>query len=112
MSEDCFLLFKGSSTEEIDYKRHFRAEEWARFCGRYSCAEVIEKCSRTRLINLDACKKRMIKTEEGAKFMQKSRSRANSIVSANMDGVKQSNESGKIILRIGDRRVRIILVFT
>lgn len=41
----------GSSPIEIDYKRQLRAEQWARFCGRHSCAELIEKWSRTR--NLD-----------------------------------------------------------
>lgn len=41
----------GSSPMEIDYKRQLRAEQWARFCGRHSCAELIDKWSRTR--NLD-----------------------------------------------------------
>lgn len=47
------MLFQiaGSSPIEIDYKRQLRAEQWARFCGRHSCAELIEKWSRTR--NLD-----------------------------------------------------------
>ncbi|XP_055325516.1 uncharacterized protein LOC129579452 [Sitodiplosis mosellana] len=45
------LLFAGSSPVEIDYKRQLRAEQWARFCGRHSCAELIEKWARTR--NLD-----------------------------------------------------------
>lgn len=49
----CNILFEivGSSPNEIDYKRQLRAEQWARFCGRHSCAELIEKWSRTR--NLD-----------------------------------------------------------
>lgn len=48
-----FILpsISGSSPMEIDYKRQLRAEQWARFCGRHSCAELIEKWSRTR--NLD-----------------------------------------------------------
>lgn len=45
------LKIIGSSPIEIDYKRQLRAEQWARFCGRHSCAELIEKWSRTR--NLD-----------------------------------------------------------
>lgn len=43
--------YVGSSPSEIDYKRQLRAEQWARFCGRHSCAELIEKWSRAR--NLD-----------------------------------------------------------
>lgn len=46
-----FVINAGSSPIEIDYKRQLRAEQWARFCGRHSCAELIEKWSRTR--NLD-----------------------------------------------------------
>lgn len=45
------MKFTGSSPIEIDYKRQLRAEQWARFCGRHPCAELIEKWSRTR--NLD-----------------------------------------------------------
>lgn len=48
---DLLVKFTGSSPIEIDYKRQLRAEQWARFCGRHSCAELIEKWSRTR--NLD-----------------------------------------------------------
>lgn len=47
----CGDEYLGSSPSEIDYKRQLRAEQWARFCGRHSCAELIEKWSRTH--NLD-----------------------------------------------------------
>lgn len=33
-----------------DTGRGLRAEQWARFCGRYVCADVIEKLSRHRLL--------------------------------------------------------------
>lgn len=33
-----------------DTGRSLRAEQWARFCGRYVCADVIEKLSRHRLL--------------------------------------------------------------
>ena len=36
---------------ETDYGRGLRPEQWARFCGRYSCAEMIETCSRARLLS-------------------------------------------------------------
>lgn len=44
------MLYKniGSSPNEIDYKRQLTSMQWARFCGRHSCAELIEKWSRTR----------------------------------------------------------------
>lgn len=41
----------GASPVEIDYGRGFRAEQWSRFCGRFSCAEMIEKCARVRLLD-------------------------------------------------------------
>lgn len=37
----------------MDYKRQLRAEQWARFCGRHSCAELIEKWARTRNLDKD-----------------------------------------------------------
>lgn len=33
-----------------DNGRGFRADQWARFCGRYVCADVIEKHARQRLL--------------------------------------------------------------
>lgn len=33
-----------------DNGRGFRADQWARFCGRYICADVIEKHARHRLL--------------------------------------------------------------
>lgn len=45
-----FLIMIGASPVETDYGRGFRAEQWSRFCGRYSCAEMIEKCARVRLL--------------------------------------------------------------
>lgn len=43
----------GSLPLEVDYKRQLRAEQWARFCGRHSCAELIEKWARTRNLDKD-----------------------------------------------------------
>ncbi|PNF13994.1 hypothetical protein B7P43_G08584 [Cryptotermes secundus] len=40
------LLFAGASPTLRDTGRGLRAEQWARFCGRYVCAEVIEKFAR------------------------------------------------------------------
>ncbi|KAJ8982798.1 hypothetical protein NQ317_018500, partial [Molorchus minor] len=33
-----------------DNGRGFRADQWARFCGRYVCADVIERHARQRLL--------------------------------------------------------------
>lgn len=45
----CPLLL-GASPTLRDTGRGLRAEQWARFCGRYVCAEVIEKFARHRLL--------------------------------------------------------------
>ncbi|KAG8233917.1 hypothetical protein J437_LFUL005122 [Ladona fulva] len=44
------LLIAGASPTLKDTGRGFRAEQWARFCGRYVCAEAIEKLSRSHLL--------------------------------------------------------------
>ncbi|XP_059472256.1 espin-like [Neocloeon triangulifer] len=44
------LLFAGASPALRDLGRGYRAEQWARYCGRHMCAEVIDKFSRHRLL--------------------------------------------------------------
>ncbi|XP_060535253.1 ankyrin repeat domain-containing protein 33B-like [Cylas formicarius] len=44
------LLFAGADPTLRDNGRGFRADQWARFCGRYVCADVIEKHARQRLL--------------------------------------------------------------
>lgn len=39
----------GASPLETDYKRQLRADQWAKFCGRHSCAEQIEKWSEGKI---------------------------------------------------------------
>ena len=41
------ILFSGASPVRRDYGRGLTAQQWARFCGRYLCAESIEKFVRT-----------------------------------------------------------------
>ncbi|KAF6202443.1 hypothetical protein GE061_004842 [Apolygus lucorum] len=48
------LLFAGASPTVRDYGRGLRAEEWARFCGRYGCSEMIERHSRSKLMEKGA----------------------------------------------------------
>lgn len=59
----------------MDYKRQLRAEQWARFCGRHSCAELIEKWARTR--NLD---KESFTNKDQDSHSVMGRARANSAV--------------------------------
>lgn len=42
--------FSGANPTLRDNGRGFRADQWARFCGRYVCADVIEKYARQRLL--------------------------------------------------------------
>ncbi|EEB18980.1 ankyrin repeat-containing protein, putative [Pediculus humanus corporis] len=42
------LLFAGASPSLRDSGRGLKAEQWARFCGRYVCAEVIEKFTKQK----------------------------------------------------------------
>ena len=37
-----------------DTGRGLRAEQWARYCGRYICADVIEKYARNQLLSKTA----------------------------------------------------------
>ena len=41
------ICFSGASPVRRDFGRGFTASQWARFCGRYTCAESIEKFVRT-----------------------------------------------------------------
>ncbi|KAL0279913.1 UNVERIFIED_CONTAM: hypothetical protein PYX00_001368 [Menopon gallinae] len=45
------LLCAGASPVMRDSGRGLRAEQWARFCGRTVCADVIEKFSRSKTID-------------------------------------------------------------
>jgi len=40
----------GASPTMRDTGRGLRAEQWARFCGRYNCADAIEQLARNRLL--------------------------------------------------------------
>ncbi|XP_034232923.1 photoreceptor ankyrin repeat protein-like [Thrips palmi] len=45
------LLLAGASPTLRDTGRGLRAEQWARFCGRHVCAELIERLARQRLLD-------------------------------------------------------------
>lgn len=103
-----FILITGASPMEMDYKRRLRAEQWARFCGRHSCAEIFEKCSRTRPLDKEIPIKWSHDTQsanqENEKFMIKGRARANSAIQTSSKisttttsiSCKTTNDSGKL----------------
>lgn len=43
-------MIPGASPTMRDTGRGLRAEQWALFCGRYVCADVIEKLARNKLL--------------------------------------------------------------
>lgn len=45
------LLLAGASPTLRDSGRGLRAEQWARYCGRHVCAELIERLARQRLLD-------------------------------------------------------------
>lgn len=99
-----FRFHVGASPMETDYKRQLRAEQWARFCGRHSCSEVIEKCSRNRPADKDKSNDSSTVTDE--RFSVKVRARANSAVQTTSKvsttivttNSKTNNDSGMEIL--------------
>lgn len=40
----------GASATQTDPARAFRADQWARFCGRHQTAEMIETTARSKLL--------------------------------------------------------------
>ncbi|XP_043286638.1 uncharacterized protein [Venturia canescens] len=44
------LLFAGANPTMRDHGRGLRAEQWARYCGRYVCADIIERFARHKLL--------------------------------------------------------------
>ncbi|XP_025156093.1 uncharacterized protein LOC105186920 isoform X2 [Harpegnathos saltator] len=50
------LLFAGANPTLRDYGRGLRAGQWARFCSRYECAEMIERFTRHRLLEQTSCR--------------------------------------------------------
>lgn len=45
-----FQKLKGASPLEVDPCRNLRPDQWARFVGRHTTAEVIEECARSKLL--------------------------------------------------------------
>ncbi|KAG8038107.1 hypothetical protein G9C98_006432 [Cotesia typhae] len=50
------LLFAGANPTLRDHGRGYKAEQWARFCGRHVCADVIERFTRHRLMEKTSCR--------------------------------------------------------
>ncbi|CRL01979.1 CLUMA_CG015369, isoform A [Clunio marinus] len=51
------LLFAGASATLTDPSRGFRADQWARYCGRHQTAEMIETSARSKLLEKTASNK-------------------------------------------------------
>ncbi|XP_012279309.1 uncharacterized protein LOC105699126 isoform X2 [Orussus abietinus] len=64
------LLFAGANPTLRDHGRGLRAEQWARFCGRYSCADVIERFARHRLLDRNTSCRWGSEPELAAKVLQ------------------------------------------
>ncbi|XP_034186989.2 uncharacterized protein LOC117607396 isoform X2 [Osmia lignaria lignaria] len=64
------LLFAGANPTLRDHGRGLRAEQWARFCGRYVCAEVIERFARHRLLERSTSCRWGSEPELAAKVLQ------------------------------------------
>ncbi|XP_068984163.1 uncharacterized protein [Bombus flavifrons] len=64
------LLFAGANPTLRDQGRGLRAEQWARFCGRYVCAEVIERFARHRLLERSTSCRWGSEPELAAKVLQ------------------------------------------
>ncbi|XP_076649801.1 uncharacterized protein LOC143357295 [Halictus rubicundus] len=64
------LLFAGANPTLRDHGRGLRAEQWARFCGRYVCAEVIERFARHRLLEKSTSCRWGSEPELAAKVLQ------------------------------------------
>lgn len=55
---------KGASPVELG--RNLRADQWARFCGRHTTADVIEQYARNKLLERSTTSKWMIDNVESA----------------------------------------------
>ncbi|KAL0118390.1 hypothetical protein PUN28_009208 [Cardiocondyla obscurior] len=64
------LLFAGANPTLRDHGRGLRAEQWARFCGRYVCAEMIERFARHRLLERSTSCRWGSEPELAAKVLQ------------------------------------------
>lgn len=71
---------------EVDLGRGLRADQWARFVGRHTCAEMIEQYSRTRLMDRNTPNKWSHDTIERGNSMNRSKTLASIDTNANSQG--------------------------
>lgn len=64
------VWLSGANPTLRDQGRGLRAEQWARFCGRYVCAEVIERFARHRLLERSTSCRWGSEPELAAKVLQ------------------------------------------
>lgn len=69
---------------ETDPKRQYRADQWAKFCSQYSCAEMIENVIRTKMLEKSPNNKWVSGEVVDKKIIQ--RSNTGNLVSPNSNG--------------------------
>lgn len=77
----------GASPVETDPGRGFRAEQWARYTGRHTCAEMIETTARAKLLE---------KSTSSSKWTNdvNAKSKISNTSTLNASGLQQQQHSG------------------
>ena len=77
----------GASPVETDPGRGFRADQWARYTGRHTCAEMIETTARAKLLE---------KSTSSSKWTNEviPRSQISNTPTQNVNGLQQQQHSG------------------
>ena len=77
----------GASPVETDPGKGFRADEWARYTGRHTCAEMIETTSRAKLLE---------KSTSSSKWTNDviARNKISNPPTQNVNGLQQQKHSG------------------
>lgn len=83
-----FKKLKGANPVEQDSGRNLRADQWARFCGRHTTAEVIEQYARNKLLERNTSSKWSYDTFE-----------TNDLVKNKGGTLEKSTTEGKINLK-------------
>lgn len=79
---------------ETDPKRRMRADEWANFCGQYSCGEVIMSCGKAMMLEkTGSCK---WPTDSSSVLNKKYVTRTNTgtIISPNSNSISGTSTGG------------------
>lgn len=75
---------------EVDLGRGLRPDQWARFCGRHTCADVIENYARGRLMERTTSHKWYFDTIDPAQTTTNVKTKT-----GNIQGVDHNGNGGK-----------------